>query len=207
MQRQLHSAVSVGMPVVRLLSRPHVEIAIAYLAGYVLLDWLSYVHPYAAFGITPWNPPTGLSFALDPAVRRRVSALAVRCSGAGRRDRARLRPAVAGRDRGGRHHRQRLCGRHRPAADAAPALRRGAHHARLAAPAADGGVRQHGSGGRALRADAGGVRPAAGGRVRQRGAALLGRRHDRRRRAHAVPAGAHDAPASCCSPRGRPLPC
>ncbi len=52
------------MPVVRLLSRPHVEIAVAYLAGYVLLDWLSYVHPYAAFGITPWNPPTGLSFAL-----------------------------------------------------------------------------------------------------------------------------------------------
>ena len=52
------------MPVVRLLSRPHVEIAVAYLAGYVLLDWLSYVHPYAPFGITPWNPPTGLSFAL-----------------------------------------------------------------------------------------------------------------------------------------------
>jgi two-component system, LuxR family, sensor kinase FixL len=52
------------MPVVRLLSRPHVEIAVAYLAGYVLLDWLSYVHPYATFGITPWNPPTGLSFAL-----------------------------------------------------------------------------------------------------------------------------------------------
>jgi two-component system, LuxR family, sensor kinase FixL len=52
------------MPVVRLLSRPHVEIAMAYLVGYVLLDWLSYVHPYSAFGITPWNPPTGLSFAL-----------------------------------------------------------------------------------------------------------------------------------------------
>lgn len=63
-QRQLHSTVSVGMPVMRLLSRPHVEIAFAFLAGYVLLDWLSYVHPYAAFGITPWNPPTGLSFAL-----------------------------------------------------------------------------------------------------------------------------------------------
>jgi two-component system sensor kinase FixL len=63
-QRQLHSAVSVGMPLVRLLSRPHLEIAIAYLAGYVLLDWLSFVHPYGAFGITPWNPPTGLSFAL-----------------------------------------------------------------------------------------------------------------------------------------------
>ena len=64
MQRQLHSVVFIGMPMVRLLSRPHVEIALAYLAGYVLLDWLSYVHPYAAFGITPWNPPTGLSFAL-----------------------------------------------------------------------------------------------------------------------------------------------
>lgn len=64
MQRQLHSAISIGMPVVRLLSRPHVEIAVAYLVGYVLLDWLSYVHPYAAFGITPWNPPTGLSFVL-----------------------------------------------------------------------------------------------------------------------------------------------
>src|ERR1043165_4665540 len=52
------------MPIVRLLARPHVEIAIAYLVGYVLLDWLSYIHPYMASGITPWNPPTGLSFAL-----------------------------------------------------------------------------------------------------------------------------------------------
>jgi signal transduction histidine kinase len=52
------------MPIARLLSRRHVEIALAYLAGYVLLDWLSYVHPFASFGITPWNPPTGLSFAL-----------------------------------------------------------------------------------------------------------------------------------------------
>ncbi len=30
----------------------------------MLLDWLSYVHPFASFGITPWNPPTGWSFAL-----------------------------------------------------------------------------------------------------------------------------------------------
>jgi signal transduction histidine kinase len=52
------------MPIARLLSRRHVEIALAYLTGYVLLDWLSYVHPFASFGITPWNPPTGLSFAL-----------------------------------------------------------------------------------------------------------------------------------------------
>jgi two-component system, LuxR family, sensor kinase FixL len=64
MQRRSNASVAAGMPITRLLSRRHVEIALAYLAGYVLLDWLSYVHPYASFGITPWNPPTGLSFAL-----------------------------------------------------------------------------------------------------------------------------------------------
>ncbi len=64
MQRQLHARVHAGMPIARLLSRRHAEIAAVYLAGYVLLDWLSYVHPFASFGITPWNPPTGLSFAL-----------------------------------------------------------------------------------------------------------------------------------------------
>lgn len=36
----------------------------AYLAGYVLLDWVSFIHPIAPYGITPWNPPTGLSFIL-----------------------------------------------------------------------------------------------------------------------------------------------
>ena len=64
MRRQSKATVSVGMPIMRLLSRRHLEIAFAYLAGYALLDWLSYVHPVASFGITPWNPPTGLSFAL-----------------------------------------------------------------------------------------------------------------------------------------------
>jgi two-component system, LuxR family, sensor kinase FixL len=64
MQRRSSTSVAVGMPISRLLSRRHIEIALAYLAGYVLLDWLSYVHPFGTFGITPWNPPTGLSFAL-----------------------------------------------------------------------------------------------------------------------------------------------
>lgn len=64
MQRWSNTSVPVGMPITRLLSRSHLEIALAYLAGYVLLDWLSYVHPFASFGITPWNPPTGWSFAL-----------------------------------------------------------------------------------------------------------------------------------------------
>jgi two-component system, LuxR family, sensor kinase FixL len=57
-------ATAAGMPIAHLLSRRHAEIALSYLACYVLLDWLSYVHPFASFGITPWNPPTGLSFAL-----------------------------------------------------------------------------------------------------------------------------------------------
>lgn len=64
MQRRSKDTVTVGMPLARLLSRRHIEIALAYLLGYVVLDWLSYVHPFAGFGITPWNPPTGLSFAL-----------------------------------------------------------------------------------------------------------------------------------------------
>lgn len=36
----------------------------AYLVGYVLLDWVSFIHPIAPYGITPWNPSTGLSFVL-----------------------------------------------------------------------------------------------------------------------------------------------
>ena len=39
-------------------------IGLAYLTAYVLLDWASYIYPLASFGITPWNPQTGLSFAL-----------------------------------------------------------------------------------------------------------------------------------------------
>src|SRR5688500_18370111 len=61
MQRRSKGTVAAGMPIARLLSRSHLEIALGYLAGYVLLDWLSYVHPFAPFGITPWNPSTGLS--------------------------------------------------------------------------------------------------------------------------------------------------
>jgi signal transduction histidine kinase len=38
-----------------------------YLALYIVLDWMSLIHPAgapSALGITPWNPPAGLSFAL-----------------------------------------------------------------------------------------------------------------------------------------------
>lgn len=42
----------------------HWVIGLAYLASYVTLDWVSYVQPFGQFAITPWNPHTGLSFAL-----------------------------------------------------------------------------------------------------------------------------------------------
>lgn len=48
----------------RLLSMPRIVIGPAFLAGYVFLDWASYIQPFGPFGITPWNPPTGLSFVL-----------------------------------------------------------------------------------------------------------------------------------------------
>src|SRR5262252_6509666 len=48
----------------RIMSQPRILIGVIYLAGYVLLDWISFIEPYAPFGITPWNPGTGLSFVL-----------------------------------------------------------------------------------------------------------------------------------------------
>lgn len=48
----------------RLLSlSPHL-IGTCFLIGYVALDWISFVHPYGPYGITPWNPATGLSIVL-----------------------------------------------------------------------------------------------------------------------------------------------
>lgn len=36
----------------------------AYFPAYLLIDWASYVYPVVPLGITPWNPPAGLSLAL-----------------------------------------------------------------------------------------------------------------------------------------------
>ena len=52
------------MPITRIISRSHLEIGVVYLVGYVLLDWISFIQPIASLGITPWNPPPGLSLAL-----------------------------------------------------------------------------------------------------------------------------------------------
>ena len=39
-------------------------VVLAYVAAYVFLDWLSYIHPLGPYTITVWNPPPGLSLAL-----------------------------------------------------------------------------------------------------------------------------------------------
>ena len=36
----------------------------AFIAGYLLLDWLSFIHAVNAFGVTPWNPQPALAIAL-----------------------------------------------------------------------------------------------------------------------------------------------
>ena len=56
-------------------SGPAWLIGIAYLAAYVAFDWASYVQPFDPFGITPWNPQTGLSFALILLFGRRYIPL------------------------------------------------------------------------------------------------------------------------------------
>lgn len=39
-------------------------IAVAFVAGYLLLDWVSYIHPMQRYSITPWNPQPALAIAL-----------------------------------------------------------------------------------------------------------------------------------------------
>jgi two-component system sensor kinase FixL len=39
-------------------------VGLAYVAAYVALDRVSFIQPYAPFGVTPWNPGAGLSFVL-----------------------------------------------------------------------------------------------------------------------------------------------
>jgi two-component system sensor kinase FixL len=46
------------------LALPGVVIGAGYLAAYVLLDWISFIHPFSPIGITAWNPGTGLSFVV-----------------------------------------------------------------------------------------------------------------------------------------------
>lgn len=53
-----------NLPVAALFSRSPAIIGIVYLVAYALLDWVSFINPITPIGVTPWNPVTGLSFAL-----------------------------------------------------------------------------------------------------------------------------------------------
>lgn len=41
-----------------------IVLALVFVAGYLLLDWVSYIHPTQTLGITPWNPQPALAIAL-----------------------------------------------------------------------------------------------------------------------------------------------
>src|SRR5262249_708231 len=47
-----------------ILALPRAAIGVGYLGCYILLDLISFVHPYTPFGITPWNPGIGLSLSM-----------------------------------------------------------------------------------------------------------------------------------------------
>src|SRR5579875_640243 len=60
----IHGPVSArGSRARRLLASPIATVAL-YLAAYLALDWLTFIHPLHAIEVTPWNPPAGLSLAL-----------------------------------------------------------------------------------------------------------------------------------------------
>jgi signal transduction histidine kinase len=54
------------------LSRHWAVVGLPYVAGYVLLDRISLIEPYAPFGISPWNLGVGFSFALVLLFGRRM---------------------------------------------------------------------------------------------------------------------------------------
>jgi len=45
-------------------ARPAWAIGAAYVAAFLLLDWVSYIRPFQGFNITPWNPQPALAIAL-----------------------------------------------------------------------------------------------------------------------------------------------
>jgi len=53
-----------GVPAAILESAPRLLIGAAFLATYVLLEWVSFLHEYKGVPVTPWNPGLGAVFAL-----------------------------------------------------------------------------------------------------------------------------------------------
>jgi signal transduction histidine kinase len=52
------------LPPLSLPRRPGAAFVAGYVALYVALDWVSFIDPLGPLGITPWNPPPGLSLFL-----------------------------------------------------------------------------------------------------------------------------------------------
>src|SRR5215470_5634890 len=59
----------------RLRSLPLLPLGVLYTCAHLMLDWLSYVHPFGSFGLTPWNPSTGLGFLMVLLLGRRTLPL------------------------------------------------------------------------------------------------------------------------------------
>jgi two-component system sensor kinase FixL len=53
-----------GVPAAIFESAPRLLLGAAFLAAYVLLEWLSFIHEYKGVPVTPWNPGLGAVFAL-----------------------------------------------------------------------------------------------------------------------------------------------
>lgn len=47
------------------------SVAASFVAGYLLLDWVSYIHPMPGYNVTPWNPQPALAIALLMALGQR----------------------------------------------------------------------------------------------------------------------------------------
>ena len=43
---------------------PYLTTALLYVVAYVVLDRISFLHPFSEVGITPWDPPQGLTLAI-----------------------------------------------------------------------------------------------------------------------------------------------
>ncbi|MBS0535615.1 MAG: MASE1 domain-containing protein [Proteobacteria bacterium] len=65
------------MALPRVFDAPKIVIGVTYLAAYALLDWLSFIEPYAQLSISPWNPGIGLTFVLLLMFGRRMIPFAV----------------------------------------------------------------------------------------------------------------------------------
>lgn len=64
----------------RTLLQSPLALSLLYVAAYVVLDWVSFIYPFGPFGVTPWNPGTGLHFVIVLIGGRRYVPLLFLCS-------------------------------------------------------------------------------------------------------------------------------